>query len=107
MTRDHLPRSRADSAYPHGERMRAYYANAPMSAGPEVVAETIRGLVEGETAAFRSLSGPDALPFLAFRQNQTDEAFITLGAIADNGRYFRRFRAMTGIDLRARPDAAG
>jgi NAD(P)-dependent dehydrogenase (short-subunit alcohol dehydrogenase family) len=101
MTVENLPKPKAGSLYPHGERMRAFY-NATPTAGPSpsVVAEAIRDIITGEITAFRTPSGPDAIPFLQLRQSLTDEAWIGMSDTLDNEVYFDRFLAVSGVDLR-------
>ena len=101
MTIENLPRPKADSAYPHGNRMRAFYAATPATGpGPAVVADAIRDIISGEIAAFRTPSGPDALPFLGLRASMTDEQWIGMSDTLDDNEYFDRFQAVSGMDLR-------
>ncbi len=93
-----LPSPRADSAYPHGRRMLAFFANTGVSgAPPSVVAETVGDIVSGRITAFRALSGPDAASFLALRNSMTDEAWIAMSDTLDDGVYFDRFGAATRV----------
>ena len=89
-----LPSPRADSAYPHGRRMTAFYADTGISGpSPSVVAETVLDIVSGKITAFRTLSGPDAAPFVALRRSMTDEAWIALSDTLDDAVFFERFGA--------------
>lgn len=94
MAVENLPASRADSVYPHGRRMLAFYADTGVSGTPtSVVAETVLDIVSGRITAFRTLTGPDAAPFLALRNSMTDEAWIAMSDTLDDGQFFQRFGA--------------
>jgi NAD(P)-dependent dehydrogenase (short-subunit alcohol dehydrogenase family) len=89
-----LPRPRADSAYPHARRMLGFYADTGVSGTPpSIVANAVLDIVSGRTAAFRTLAGPDAAPFLAMRSGMTDEAWIALSGTLDDGEFFQKFGA--------------
>ena len=89
-----LPTPRADSAYPHGRRMLAFFANTGVSGPPpSVVAETVGEIVSGRITTFRTLCGPDAASFLALRNSMTDEAWIGMSDTLDDGVFFERFGA--------------
>jgi NAD(P)-dependent dehydrogenase (short-subunit alcohol dehydrogenase family) len=89
-----LPHPRADSAYPHARRMLGFYADTGVSGTPPtVVADAVLDIVSGRVAAFRTLAGPDAAPFLALRNSMTDEAWIGLSDTLDDGVFFQRFGA--------------
>jgi NAD(P)-dependent dehydrogenase (short-subunit alcohol dehydrogenase family) len=90
-----LPTPSANSAYPHGRRMLAFFANTSVSGPPpSVVAETVGDIVSGRITTFRTLSGPDAASFLALRNSMTDEAWIGLSDTLDDGVFFERFGAV-------------
>ena len=100
MTLANLPKPKADSVYPHGARMTAFYGAVPATGpAPAVVSETIKDLVEGKLTEFRNPTGPDALPFLGLRASMTDQQWIELGGIADNGDYYKAFLGVSGMDL--------
>ena len=100
MTLANLPRPKADSLYPHGARMAAFYGAVPATGpAPAVVSETMKDLIEGKLTEFRNPTGPDALPFLGLRASMTDQQWIDLGGIADNGDYYKAFLAVSGMDL--------
>lgn len=89
-----LPSPRADSAYPHGRRMATFYADTGVSGpAPSVVAETVLDIVSGKITAFRTLSGPDAAPFIGMRSRKTDEEWIAMSDTLDDGLFFERFGA--------------
>ncbi|WP_310497666.1 SDR family NAD(P)-dependent oxidoreductase [Sandarakinorhabdus sp.] len=94
MAVENLPSPRADSAYPHGRRMLAFYADTGNSGpSPSVVAETVLDIVSGRITAFRTPTGPGAAAFLALRGSMTDEAWITMSDTLDDGVFFERFGA--------------
>lgn len=91
------PMPSPESAYPHGRRMTAFYADTGTSGPPPtVVADTVLAIVSGELTAFRTLTGPDAAPLMALRKSMTDEAWIALSDTLDDGKYFGRFGAAMG-----------
>ncbi len=94
MAVENLPNPRADSAYPHGQRMLAFFADTGVSGPPpSVVAETVGDIVSGRITAFRTLCGPDAASFLALRNSMTDESWIAMSDTLDDGVFFERFGA--------------
>ena len=100
MTLENLPKPRAGTAYPHGGRMRAFYAATPATGpAPTVVADSIKDIIDGKITAFRTPTGPDAIPFLQLRQSMTDEAWIAMSDTLDDNVYFDRFQAVSGVDL--------
>lgn len=97
MAVENLPSPRADSAYPHGRRMLAFYADTGVSGTPaSIVAETVLDIVSGQITALRTLTGPDAAPFIAMRNSMTDEAWIALSDTLDDGVFFQRFGTASG-----------
>ena len=94
MAVQNLPSPRVDSAYPHGRRMLAFFADTGVSGPPpSVVAETVGDIVNGRITAFRTLCGPTAATFLALRDSLTDEAWIAMSDTLDDGVFFERFGA--------------
>lgn len=89
-----LPSPRADSAYPHGRRMMAFYADTGVSGTPpSVVAQTVMEIVSARNTAFRTLCGPDAAPMIRLRSNLTDEAWIAMSDTLEDGIFFERLGA--------------
>jgi NAD(P)-dependent dehydrogenase (short-subunit alcohol dehydrogenase family) len=89
-----LPSPRAASAYPHGNRMLGFFADADASGpSPSVVANTVLGIVSGQITAFRTLSDPGGQGFIALRNSLTDEAWIAMSDTLDDGVFFDRFAA--------------
>jgi NAD(P)-dependent dehydrogenase (short-subunit alcohol dehydrogenase family) len=89
------------SPYPQQRRTAALFAAAlknPIQ--PSVVAEKIVEIAESSTWQLRHLVGPDAAPFVGWRQSMTDEQWIDLGALDDNA-WYDRVKADFGIDARA------
>jgi NAD(P)-dependent dehydrogenase (short-subunit alcohol dehydrogenase family) len=94
MTVANQPCPRAGSAYPHGNRMLGFFANADASGpAPSVVADTVLGIVSGQITAFRTLSDPGGQGFVALRESLTDEAWIAMSDTLDDGVFFERFAA--------------
>ncbi len=63
--------------YPHSRAMADIFTAAlSVPVAPELVAETIRKIIEGDSWQFRYLVGPDAAPLIAWRASLTDEEFI-------------------------------
>ena len=88
-----LHKPRADSAYPHGGRMIALYADAANGTPPSVVADEVLGIVSGRTTSFRTLCGQDANIFFGLRSRMTDEEWIAMSDTLDDGLFFERFGA--------------
>jgi hypothetical protein len=63
------------------------------------VAERILEIAVGGTWQLRHLVGPDAAPFLAWRQAMTDEEWVAFGALDDDA-WYARVKADFGIDVR-------
>ncbi len=98
MAVENLPSPRLDSAYPHGRRMLAFFADTGVSGPPpSVVAQTVGDIVNGRITAFRTLCGPDAASFLALRNSMTDEAWIAMSDTLDDGVFFERFGAASNV----------
>ncbi len=94
MTVANLPSPRADSAYPHGQRMLGFFADADATGpSPSVVADTVLGIVSGQNTAFRTLSDPGGQGFIALRKSLTDEAWIAMSDTLDDSVFFERFAA--------------
>jgi NAD(P)-dependent dehydrogenase (short-subunit alcohol dehydrogenase family) len=77
-----LPESASN--YPQGRRIAGMFTEAlGASPGPELVAQRIREIVESDTAPLRHPTGPDAVPFLAWRAAQSDEQWVKFGSQTD------------------------
>jgi len=89
-----------ESHYPHVRRFaRMFQASLVRPAGPAIVAEKIREIIESGTWQVRHPAGPDALPFLGWRASMTDEQWINWGALDDNAWYERVLKDF-GLDVR-------
>ena len=68
-------------------------------ASPSFVAETIKGIIESGTQQLRHPTGPDALPFLGWRNSMTDEQWVDLYA-ADDDTWYARIERDFGMATR-------
>ena len=76
------------SLYPHTQRYAdVFSASLKRPTSPELVADTIRGIVDGDSARFRHPVGRDAEKVLAWRATLSDEAFIDWHAADDDTWY--------------------
>jgi NAD(P)-dependent dehydrogenase (short-subunit alcohol dehydrogenase family) len=93
------PPPAAHSPYPHRRRIRAMFAAALANpTPPSVVADVIRGIVDGDSWQLRYPAGPDAAPILSRRASKTDEQVILEAAESDD-EFLARFKNEYGIDL--------
>ena len=91
------------SLYPQQRRTAALFAAALKNpTPPAVVAAKIVEIAESGTWQLRHLVGPDAAPFVGWRQSMTDEQWIDLGAL-DDAAWYDRIEADFGIDARTAP----
>lgn len=89
------------SAYPQQRRTAALFSAALKNpTPPSVVAEKVVEIAESNTWQLRHPVGPDAAPFLGWRQAMTDEQWVDLGALDDNA-WYDRVKSDFGIDARA------
>ena len=101
MTVANLPTPRPDSAYPQGRRARSIFAETPTTGPPpDVVAGTIRDIIDGAITSFRSPTGPDAIPFLQIRNSLTDEQWIAVCGAVDDDVFYDRIVEAGGPDYR-------
>lgn len=68
-------------------------------AQPSLVAEKILGIIDSGTWQLRHPVGPDALPFLAWRNSMTDEEWVTLHA-AEDDTWYQRMEHDFGMAIR-------
>ncbi|MCC5861894.1 MAG: SDR family oxidoreductase [Gammaproteobacteria bacterium] len=93
----------SDSNYPNRNRMAAMFRSSlKQPTPPSLVAEKIFEIAEGTTTQLRHLVGPDAAPFLAWRQAMSDEQWIEWGALDDDA-WYARVEADFGLDARPKP----
>jgi NAD(P)-dependent dehydrogenase (short-subunit alcohol dehydrogenase family) len=87
------------TSYPHGRRLAALFAAmAKQQTPPELVAEQVRQIIEGDSLQFRYPVGPHAPIALAWRARTSDEEWVALhgGSDAD---WAARIKQEFGIDL--------
>jgi NAD(P)-dependent dehydrogenase (short-subunit alcohol dehydrogenase family) len=90
----------AESHYPHERRMAALFAASLQHPVPaSVVAEKLLEIAAGGTWQLRHVVGPDAAPFLAWRQAMSDEAWVDFGALDDEA-WCARIESDFGMNVR-------
>lgn len=90
------------SEYPSRERMAALFQSLLANPTPaSLVAAQILEIAQGGTWQLRHLVGPDAAPFIAWRQAMSDEEWVGLGALDDDA-WYARIKADFGLDARPR-----
>ena len=93
----------AVSPYPHRERFAAIFAAAlKHPTPPSLVARKILEVAESDSWQLRHPVGPDAVPFLQWRNGMSDEDWVDYQA-SDNETYYKHFENDFGLD--ARPKA--
>jgi len=97
----HVGVAQALSPYPQQRRTAALFTAALKNpTPPSVVAAKVVEIAESNTWQLRHPVGPDAAPFLGWRQAMTDEQWVDLGALDDNA-WYDRVKSDFGIDARA------
>jgi NAD(P)-dependent dehydrogenase (short-subunit alcohol dehydrogenase family) len=97
----HVGVAQDPSPYPQQRRTAALFAAALKNpTSPSVVAEKVLEIAVSNTWQLRHLVGPDAAPFVGWRQSMSDEQWVDLGALDDNA-WYDRVKADFGIDARA------
>ncbi len=97
-----LPQYNADTIYPHGRRLHAFFTNpARPVASPALVGEMIRYVIESDDPRLRFPVGPDAHSFLGWRAALSDEDWVGMGGLERDEDYFQRMLTDTGTDLRS------
>jgi len=93
--------TRSSNVYPQPRRCAALFqaSMAAGAAGPEIVARKVREVIESQSPALRVPVGPDAEPFLAWRQSLNDEAWVQWGAQSDAD-WLKSVKSDFGLDLR-------
>lgn len=90
----------AKTPYPQQRRnaalFRAILANP---APPSIVADKVLEIAVNGSWQLRHPVGPDALPFLGWRRQMSDEAWVDFGALDDNA-WYDRVEADFGVDAR-------
>ena len=88
------------SNYSHQQRLAALFtASLKHPVSPTIVADKMLDIVESGTWQLRHLVGPDAVPFVGWRQSMSDEAWINLAAL-DNDAWYERIKADFGMEVR-------
>lgn len=99
----HIGVASAPSPYTQQRRMAALFATALKApVPPSLVADKILEIAVSDTDQLRHVVGPDAAPFLGWRRAMSDEAWVALGALADDA-WYARIEADFGMN--ARPQA--
>ena len=71
-----------ESVYPNLKRCVAFFSAArDHHIPPDVVAESILQIVNGESTHFRNPTGPDSVPMLGFRASMSDEDWIAAAGV--------------------------
>jgi len=88
------------SNYPHTARLSALFsASLKNPVPPSVVADKIVEIASINSEQLRYPVGPDALPFLGWRQSMSDEEWVTLGSSEDDD-WYKRVEADFGMPIR-------
>ena len=88
------------SRYSHAERLSALFtASLKNPVSPTIVADKLLEIAKGETEQLRHPVGPDAIPFLGWRQSMSDEQWVALGSLDDDA-WYKRVEADFSIELR-------
>lgn len=92
---------RGPSHYDQQRRMAALFrATLKNPAPPSLVADRIVEIAAGGSWQLRHPVGPDAAPFLGWRQSMSDEAWVDFGAL-ENDAWYERVQTDFGLDARA------
>jgi NAD(P)-dependent dehydrogenase (short-subunit alcohol dehydrogenase family) len=90
----------APSPYPQQRRNAAFFAAVLSNpAPPSLVAERVLEIAESDTWQLRHPVGPDAAPFLGWRNQMNDEVWVDVGALDDEA-WYDRVKADFGVDAR-------
>ncbi len=83
-----------ETLYPNLDRCVAFFSAArDHHIPPDVVAESILHIVNGESTHFRNPTGPDSVPMLGFRASMSDEEWIA-GAGVDEESWIAMMESM-------------
>jgi len=90
----------ADSIYRQEARMGALFAAALKNAAPpSLIAQKILEIAEGDSWQLRHLASPDAVGFVEWRRQMTDEEWVDLNA-SDDETWYARVERDFGMDTR-------
>lgn len=96
----HLSIDHPPSPYPHQRRFGALFTAALKNpTPPSLVADKIVEIATGGTWQLRHPVGPDAAPFIGWRQAMSDEAWVENGALDDDA-WYAQIKADFGLDAR-------
>jgi NAD(P)-dependent dehydrogenase (short-subunit alcohol dehydrogenase family) len=96
----HVGVAAADSSYPQQRRNAGLFTAALKNpTSPSLVADKIVEVAESGTWQLRHPVGPDAQPFLDWRNSMSDELWVDWGALDDDS-WYDRVKADFGIDAR-------
>ena len=103
----HICIAQGPSHYPHQRRIAALFTTSLKNPAPPLPGgrESARDR-RWRTWQLRHPVGPDAAPFLDWRQKMSDEAWVDFGALDDDA-WYERVRADFGMDARERRRGAG
>jgi NAD(P)-dependent dehydrogenase (short-subunit alcohol dehydrogenase family) len=88
------------SPYPQSNRLSALFAAAlQIPRLPSLVGDKVLEIAQSGTWQLRHPVGPDAAPFLGWRQSMNDEEWVNWGAL-DEDSWYERVKADFGIDAR-------
>lgn len=88
-----------ENLYPNIKRNVAFFSAARDNhVSPEVVAETILQIVNGESTHFRNPTGPDGVPMIGFRASMSDEDWIAAAGVDEE----TWIKMMEGMNLDVR-----
>lgn len=90
----------APTPYPQQRRNAALFAAILANpASPSIVADKVLEIASSGTWQLRHPVGPDAEPFLGWRRQMSDEAWVDFGALDDDA-WYDRVKADFGVDAR-------
>jgi NAD(P)-dependent dehydrogenase (short-subunit alcohol dehydrogenase family) len=94
-----LEEPRDDSPYPQQRRLAHLFEAALKNpVPPSLVAEKIREIIESGTWQLRHLVGPDAVPFLKWRESMTDEEWVAFHS-SDDETWYRGMERDFGLTI--------
>ena len=95
----HITLDPGHSRYTHQQRLGALFtASLKNPISPAIVADKILDIAGSGTWKLRHPVGPDALPFIGWRQSMSDEEWVNLGAL-DDGAWYDRIESDFGMEL--------
>ena len=95
-----IAEGQSHSPYPQSHRVSALFVAALQTPRPaSLVGEKVLEIVESGTWQLRHPVGPDAAPFLGWRQSMNDEEWVNWGALDDDA-WYERVKADFGLDAR-------